>query len=184
MRIDELLKEEQLDEFLPALASGIAKGAQVAGNAAVQGAKTVGQGVANLAQKGVQTVAQGIKNVAQQGGQAIGGQPQKGPQGTAQSATPDAPPANQPQTLQKTDQGTGTIQSQPPVDVQNTPQSANKGNDANAQAAGQPADPSQAPPGSPQAQQQQQQDQQASHQEIDDIKKALAGLEKRLGPST
>ena len=43
MRIEEILAEEKLDEFLPALAMGAAKGAQALGNVAVKGAQAVGQ---------------------------------------------------------------------------------------------------------------------------------------------
>ena len=62
-----IVKEEKLDEFLPAIAAG----ARAIGGAAVQGAKAVGQGVVkagqtvgNLAQKGATAVGDAATNVA------------------------------------------------------------------------------------------------------------------------
>lgn len=52
MKLSEFSNDKELDEFIPAIAGGIARGAMAVGRAAVGGAKLAARGVGGLAKLG------------------------------------------------------------------------------------------------------------------------------------
>jgi hypothetical protein len=184
MRAREIISEKKLDEFTPPLGATMAKGAQVtqgvakgtpaAGNPAQPAAPgAVAQKVAPSVPNAGTTVQQTAVAKGAGGAQPMGAQqPQQAPPNQPQ------PPTTTDQLVQgKSQPGTGTVQPTGSQPVGDTPNAPADGKDPQADPqANQPA-------GSPQAAQQQQQDQQQATKEVDQIKKALQGLQQRLGPT-
>tara|TARA_R110000796_G_scaffold105836_2_gene216163 strand:+ start:13 stop:426 length:414 start_codon:yes stop_codon:yes gene_type:complete len=79
MKMNEIVTEEQLDEIIPAIAAGVARGAVAVGGAAVRGAGALARGAAKVggaAARGAAKVggaaARGVGNVAKAGAAELG----------------------------------------------------------------------------------------------------------------
>ena len=68
MKMNEIVTEEQLDEIIPAIAAGVARGAVAVGGAAVRGAGALARGAAKVGG----AAARGVGNVAKAGAAELG----------------------------------------------------------------------------------------------------------------